>query len=271
MTSLPVSIPDGFDIVIEKGDAVAVGDILAKKIISDPEEIKPTLSEIKLQIADELEINPSRVRALLKKGPGDSLKAGDVIAERSYSFGLKSMKVISHISGTILTFDRVTGVLTVQTEDIQPVEDKQSKKEEAIYSPIEGQIKKINDTSIEIEGKGTGLVGTKGVGGVGSGQIVFIEGKEEKVMSTDISSECSGKILLVEGITREALAKAAAVDVAGIISTHLVDEDLTYIEEKRLPLPIIEVPEDIFKKLKKEKESVITMQGEMKLMTPSKE
>lgn len=269
MTSLPISIPEGYILSVNKGDTVQVGDVLAKKTISDDSQPKE-LNEILLNISGELEVHPTKVKSLLKKGPGDILKPGDIIAEKSQILGLKSKKIISEIHGTITKFDRVTGLLTVQTQDIISKVTPVQEYEEVIYSPLDGTVTVCNNDSLEIEGKGTGILGTKGVGGIAKGEIYFLEGKEEKVISTDITSSTTGKILLVNGITREAIAKGCAVDVKGIISTKLADEDLTYINEKRLPISVIEVNEEIFKKLKKEKDSVITIHGEMKLITPTK-
>lgn len=264
MTHLPVTIPEGYTLLIKKGDNVAVGDRIAEKITED--EQTPQKEEKNIDVSSLLSLRPSKVRSYLKKGPGNTIKPGDTIAEKPQTLGLKSQKLISTIAGTVTKFDRMNGILYIEQEG--SVEKKPERKIEEIYSPLDGTVESVSDTEVQIKGKGTGLTAVKGVGGVGEGALFPIESEEEKVVSTDIIGDCAGKIIMVDGITREALAKASAVDVAGIISTRIADEDLDYIEEKRLPVPVVEVTAEIFRKLKKEKGSVITLHGSMKMIQP---
>lgn len=268
MTSLPVLIPVGFEIVVKKGDVVAVNDVLARKTTSsDTSSSRTSPSEISLDLAEELGVNPSKVRSMLRVAPGDGLHKGDVIAERSRTLGLKADKLISELEGTIVRFERSNGILVIAVEGIVSSEKQAEVLDETVLSPLAGTISVCHNDSLVIDSKDDGLIGSKGIGGIGQGEIAILEKKDGSLLGADITAECSGKVLLVQDISREALAKANAVDVAGIIALHVADEDLEYMVIKRLSVPVIEVSEPIMKKIKKDKSISVTLHGEMKTIT----
>ena len=193
MTSLPVPIPSDFEITVKKGDKVATGDILAKKTStsSDHQDADPStvLHEIELSVGTIFNVSPERARHLLLKSPGDGIKKGDILAKRSRNLGMKIDEIISSIDGTIFKFDRTTGVLVLQTADTSFPDDVSTVKEECVYSPLEGTISVCHNDSIVIDSASDGLVGTKGIGGIGKGEMLIVQAKDGPVLATYITHD----------------------------------------------------------------------------------
>ena len=101
MTSLPILLPDGFQIKVKSGEKVSAGQVLA--------ESEKSLA-VSVSLGPNLGIKKNKVKKYLKKYPGDSVSAGEVIAEVKGVFGKKT--VTSKISGIVSKFDEEAGETT---------------------------------------------------------------------------------------------------------------------------------------------------------------
>jgi len=73
-----------------------------------------TASEERLEIASLLAIHPQKIFTHLKKNVGDTVKKGELIAEKKTFFNKKN--VLSDLDGVITEVDHIEGVVLVQTE-----------------------------------------------------------------------------------------------------------------------------------------------------------
>lgn len=277
MTTLPVSIPPGFSIVVKKGDHVEKDEVLAHA----PESGQSPDTMIDLvAIFNE---SANTVRKYLQKGPGDSVYDGEVIAVRSRSLGLKKDAIIAHVSGTVVRFERDTGKLTIKSNQL---EEKASEVPPSdILSPLAGTIKVCNNDSITISPDGGEeeqaeeikesvshvpkiKAGEKGSGGSAKGPLLVLSPEKEGgiISSSDISKTTIGKILLLPDIEKEAVAKASAIGVAGILGTDLSSDLFTYIQNRKIDLPLISIDPALGKKLMKSKKE-ITINGKDQTVT----
>ena len=276
MTSLPVTIPKGFSLVVKKGDSVKAGDLLAGRDALDESSVSPESppleqgEEQSINLARAFSVNPTSTRKYLKKAPGDSVSVGEVVAARGKSLGLKQEEVVASVSGTVIRFERDTGRLIVRTNT--PVSFAQPVKiatPSTIVSPLAGTISVCNNDAIVIESESKTLVGSAGSGGAAKGELLVLsplEGKD-RVTSEQITKECSGKILLLPSIDREAVSKACAIDVAGILGTEVPKEVFEYLSLRKMDLPVIEIDLATGKKLMKSQKEII-IHGIEKVIVP---
>jgi len=139
MTSLPIQLPEGFVTLIKEGETVTSGYILAKKDAPQDEMVN---------IMQGLNLSRRDAKKAIKKGPGERIAPGDVIAIKKTFFGKVKGRIISQISGTILRYERDTGNLFVRTDFTQSSLE--------LISPVAGIISLCNNKDlIEVLNKET--------------------------------------------------------------------------------------------------------------------
>lgn len=266
MTSLPISLPTGYSPVVKKGDTVKSDQVLAVATVEKKKtnSTVPITSESVIDLSVALGSKPNALRKFLKKSPGDSISINDVIAEKSGTLGLKKQRVVSGINGTISSFERDTGKLYVQSADALPTASLIPEKTE-ILSPLAGKITVCNNDEIVIETEGKALVGSIGSGPCVTAQIVVLVPTEGKsaIASTQITPESIDKIVLVPDIDTEALVKADAIGVLGVLGTDFSKQLIEHIQTRKLGLAVIGIDPAIGKKLLKVNGS-ITIHGDQK-------
>lgn len=262
MTTLPVTIPEGFTIIVKKGDKVEKNDLLAKA----PEGMAVPPPETIIDLTAVFNELPDTVRKYLLKGPGDRIEDGEIIASRGRSFGLKKDQVIAHVSGTITRFDRGEGRLIISRDDVAPSETESLD----ILSPLAGSIKVCNNDSIVIQPDSDEEVPVetikpvkvkadgKGTGGKVTGPVMTLapSGSDDIITSIQITRDTIGKILLLPDIEKDAIAKASAIGVAGILGTELSADLFDYVKERKIDIPLVSVDQAEGKKLVKSKKAV---------------
>lgn len=264
MTSLPISLPKGYKSIVKKGETVKAGQTVATV---DPDTAPTTSSpdeaiqdtEIVIDLASAMNASGDAIRKFLTRGLGDSILKGDVIAKKPKSLGLKREEIIAEVSGTIVRYERDTGRLIIRTEGEQAKRETPSSPPQEIISPLEGTVTVCNNDAIVIESEGTDLVGTKGRGGTASGKVVVIQPPDGKsvVSGTQISKDAIGTILLLPDIDKEAVAKAAAIGIVGIIGTALSEDLFAYLQSRKIDLPVISVDPEIGKKIIRAKNDIV--------------
>jgi len=266
MTSLPISLPPDYSPVVKKGDKVTNGQILAttKK---KPEVLRQEslqASETMIDLAEALSVSDGAVRKFLTKAPGDTVSSGDIVAQRLVATGLKKLIVYSQVIGTVSRFERDSGRLYIRSESSEAVVPIAAKNAD-ILSPLAGTISVCNNDQIVIESEDKALTGSEGFGGSVTGEIFVLtpEGDKAAIVSSQIVKEAIGKILLLPDIEREALAKADAIGVVGILGTELSEELLEHCRSSKLDISILAIDPAIGKKLVKFKNPVI-LHGEEK-------
>ncbi len=269
MTSLPIAIPDGYKILVRKGDAIKAGAVLATKEhegSSSPTPV-PNSTDTLINIADALRISPTSSHKTLLKAPGDMVRVGDVLAVKGKSFGLKKEQVISHVAGTIVRFERDTGVLVIRGDGVEDVTlDSSKTSPQDVVSPLAGTIGLCNNDEIILESESKDIVGSMGSGGAAQGKITLLIPKTGDVVTgSQITPALKGSILFLPSIDKEAVVKASVVGVAGILGTDLSEDLFSYLLTRKIELPVVSVDVSFGKVLAKTTKTV-AMHGQKKVV-----
>ncbi len=235
MPVLPILLTDGYIPVIQPQDPVRIGQILATRVKS---------TELPVNIAAKLDLQAKKVVQHLLKNPGDSVKPGDEIAAKKNFLGKTEAAVVSTIEGIVTRYERDTGMLFIRPAG-------QAEGEETLISPIEGTIALCNNEKILIETDKHFILGSRGSGDQISETLVFVhENSSEAVQSFELGADTIGKIVLGKYFPKELLIKSVSMGIAGIIGTKFLDEDLAYLLNKQITMPVIQVEEADLPKLK---------------------
>lgn len=241
MSTLPVVLPDDFSPIVEVDEAVTVGQLIAKKPAGKREIIN---------IAQDLSISLEQVKHVLKKNPGDTIEQGDILAEKNGLFGLDKERIISRINGTVISYERDTGNLVVQTEG--------SDEEESLISPVDGKVILCDNEKIVISTDKNALVGKRGHGTSARGALFFLN---EVNAIYFLDSNSAEKIVVGKDITKEIIVKAIGLGAKGIVGTAISDGDFDYLRDRNMTSPVIETDDDIIKKLLDWKEKNVYVEG----------
>lgn len=276
MTSLPIHIPSGFEVLVKKDDEISVNQVLAQKLPETKEEEDSTVSEqsiteIPIDVPSFFGVSVEKSRTLVRKNPGDTVQVGDILASKSSVLGTKKEDLVAQIGGTVLRFERDSGRLIIRTEGVVPELAPETKniEPETIVSPLAGKVTLCNNDQIVIESKTNALTGVSGVGGKVQGELsglLFHKDAETEVLSSHLTASAIGKILVVSEIGKEALAKGVAIGVLGIIASHITSDDLTYVGNHFPDFPIVEVDNAIAVKLAKASGKIVVLDGFNKMI-----
>ncbi len=236
MTSLPIELPEGFTLLIIQGDVVTSGQVIAKKEAPQDEVVN---------IIQALNVSRYHAKKVLKKGPGERISPGDVIAVKKSFFGKDQAKVVSQITGTILRYERNTGNLVVRTDvDATSLE---------LISPVAGSVTLCNNREIVIETEGAYVTTGVALGNTGEGALFvlsesFDDGGSDNALYY-LDSRATEKIVLAKNLTRDLVIKGDSIGVVGFLGTTISNEDITYLQEKQIELPVIEITPELVAKI----------------------
>lgn len=265
MTKLPISIPEGYKVTVRKGDRVDKGEVIAKG-----SEDQTSSKEVNIDLTAIFNEAPNKIRKYLLKGPGDRLADGEVIASRGRTLGMKRDQVISHVTGTILRLDRGEGKLVIRPDESEFSEQSESSLPD-ILSPLSGMVTDCTADSVVIDseknvedqredGHEVRVSQKQSLGeGMVSGQLMTLapSGSAEFITSSQIDKGMIGKVLLLPNLEKDAIAKASAIGVVGILGTELSKDLFSYTKDRKIELPLININQDEGKELVKSKKEVV--------------
>jgi len=231
MTSLPIDLPEGFVPLVTQGDSVIIGQIIARKEAPKDEVVN---------IIEAFKVSRSRAKKTLRKGPGDRIDPGDVVAVKKNFFGKDVSKIVRQISGTIIRYERDTGNVVVRTD--------QDSSDLELISPVAGTVTLCNNREIAVETTGAYLSDGVTLGSTGEGTLfVLRESFDDQSDNTlyFLDSRVEGKMVLVKVLTRELIAKGESIGVTGFLGTTISNEDIDYLQQKQLSIPVIEITEEL--------------------------
>lgn len=247
MTSLPIQIPDDYELLVTKGDNVKIGMVLAKQ--------KQTPSELIIHLSKRLKISPKSIEKYLRKYPGDQILKGETLAHKDGLFG--DTVVVSNLTGTISNVDTHEGTVTIKLHFVEPEDD-----DSEILCPLDGSVLLCHNDEIVLQTDKNVYLGEKGTGSSARGLLKIIDSKDQKPITSEaITVEAIDAILFGPSFEQEAIAKASAIGVGGILTLSLSDTEIAYINEKRLSLPVIEVSPDTGKGIAKWKRKEMYIDG----------
>lgn len=232
MISLPIPIPQGYNIKVKVGDKIKEGDVIAESEISE--------SDFAVDIASQLSVNPKKTSKYLLKKPGDRIKVGDLIAKKGGVFG--SREIEAQIEGTAVRFEEDSGTLFIRS-------DKNKDLASQLKSPVEGTVTVCDNAKIVLKTEQEGIAAVAGSGESISGEVHFIE--DPNVDPYDLEASIKGKIVVGKFFTREAFAKSIGLGVIGVIAHEDSGIDFENLSSKNINTCVVTVNEEGFKKVPK--------------------
>lgn len=199
------------EVVVKVGDRVAPSTVVART------ELPGILQTVKL--AEQIGVDPSELPGLLRVKVGDRIEKGDVLAQSRALFGLIKSDHRATVSGVLEMISEQTGHLGIR-QPPTPIE-KNAYIEGEVTEVIEGE-------GVIVRCEGALIQGIFGVGGERQGVIRLAVGEPSAPLrAEDISEEHRGAVLVGGScVSLDALARAAEVGAAGIVTGGVVDRDL---------------------------------------------
>ena len=228
MTALHIDLPEGFTPLVHVNDIIHAEHVLARKLASQ---------EFTVNIPQMLNIQLKHVKNVLKKNPGDTVFPNDIIAEKKGGFGKKKKTIVCHLQGTVARYDRMTGDLTIATNDME--------EKGKLKSPVAGVIGLCNNKEIVINTEDAIVSDGVAIGVSTAGRLFTLQ--ESFVASEQgnglyyLDTRCVGKIVLLNKLTRDMYSKGISIGVKGFLAVEIDNEDIEYFSEKEQTLGTLEV------------------------------
>lgn len=205
------------EVLVEAGQAVAADTIVARAQL--PGAIQA------LRAAEQLGVSTAELIRLLKKHEGESVSAGEVLAETKGLFGLFGSKLTAPVAGTIEYISPLTGTLGLRENPV-PLE---------LTAYISGTIEQVMpDEGVEIVTSGALVQGIFGVGGERRGPLKTVAaGPNAMLDDACLERDCTGCVL-VGGATvnvaqiRKAIEGGAVGLIVGAVSDAVLRAYLGY-------------------------------------------
>jgi hypothetical protein len=245
MALLPILLPKDFSPKISVSNVVSIGDILASKN-TGKEEFIP--------LAKDLGISSIEALRCLKKGLGDKIEKGEILAEKKKIIGVS--RIFSPFSGTIARLEESTGRLCILTQTQENIE--------TIKSPVDGKVTFCDNNKIVLETEKDAVVADKVSGSGIRGELFLIPGEE--ISPDEVTNNLIKKIALGISFEKAALSKALALGASGIIGVVIKDEDINDFKEREIKNPIFKITLDNFKKLAADKGREVYLDTENKII-----
>jgi hypothetical protein len=206
-------LPIKGEVLVKVGDIVGPDDIVARAMLPGPQQA--------IKLAEELGVEAGEVKGFFKLNIGDSVEAGQLVAETKGMFGGWFRKEVhSKHTGTIESISEITGHVLVREPSI-PVE---------IPAYIRGTVAEaIPSEGAVIETRCAMVQGIFGVGGERNGPVRLAVGTPDDLLEAKhVLEDDKGKILVGgSGVTLEAVRRAVQVGAVGIVVGAVRDVDLT--------------------------------------------
>lgn len=242
MTLLPIVLPEGFTPKVSVNDKLTPETVIAERRGGKTEIINLSSFGISL----------NNLQKSLKKNIGDSVKEGGVVAIKSGKLGVGSKKIISKFPGTITKINEETGEVYIRSSA--------DENTESLFSPVVGIVDFCNNEKIVIKTDKEAVIAKDSLGKKAEGEIYYIESLD----FNKLTSEISDKVILVKTLDKTSLFKILGLDAKGIITEEIDEVDFIDLTDKKIGTPILSVSEEDFKKILKNKEKKVFLDGENK-------
>ena len=204
-------LPIKGEVVVESKKMVRPGDVVARTFL--PGEVHP------LNAANILNIPPEDVPGSMLKKAEDQIRKGELIGQTEGFWGLFKSRITATIDGTIESISGVTGQVFQRGKPV-PVE---------VHAYIQGKVTEILEgEGVVVETSGALVQGIFGIGGETFGRLQMACSDPSEVLSPDQICDEHKEAILVGGslVSEEALKKAIAIGVNGVIVGGFDDKDL---------------------------------------------
>ncbi len=242
MTLLPIVLPEGFMPTVSVNDKLTLETVIAQKRNGKTQIIN----------LSSFGFSPNALEKSLKKNIGDSIKEGEIIAVKKGKLGLGGKKLLSKFSGIITKVNEQTQEVYVRSGVDEVIE--------TMLSPVVGTVDFCNNEKIVIKTEREAVIAKDALGKKAEGEIFYIENLD----FNKLTSEISDKIILVKILDKTSLFKILGLDAKGIITEEIDDVDFIDLNDKKIEIPILSVSEEDFRKILKNKNKKIFLDGESK-------
>lgn len=205
-------LPIKGEVLVKSGDVVQPDTVVARAML-------PGMLQT-VRLAEKLGLEPKDAPEATTLKVGDTVEAGQLIAKTKGLFGkFFSQEVHSEYAGTVEQISEITGNVLVREPSI-PVE-LEAYVAGVVVSVLPGE-------GAVVETRGAMIQGIFGIGGERRGSLrMAVAGGADILEASLIHEADKGQILVGgAGVTAEALAKANALGVAGIVVGAVKDADL---------------------------------------------
>jgi len=203
-------LPAKGEVVVEVGQKIQADTVVARTAL--PGNI------VNVKVAQQLGIEPSEVPTVMLKREGDSVQAGEVIAETRSFFGVFHTRCSAPAAGTIETVSAVSGQVGVREPPLKIEVEAYISGEVVGVIPQEGA---------EIETHGALVQGIFGVGGERRGILRLAAPGPDSVMGLDGAEDMRGAVLIGGATcTADGLARAAERGAVGVVIGGITDGEL---------------------------------------------
>jgi hypothetical protein len=196
---IKIPLSDTFKILIKENEIVDFDTPLIKK--SDKKDLK-------IHLAQELEINPSKIFISMKKGVGEKINRGDVLAVKKSVFSEK--KYSCDFEGIIKEINHEDGSVIITSSN------KETKPKNSFFK---GLIKKIDDNQIELEVKSFAKYDIRETNDDFGGEIYRIN----KKLVSELKEEVDDKILVTKKIEPYNQVRLEVLGMKGYITLEDLD------------------------------------------------
>jgi len=190
------------EVLVKAGQRVAAEDVVARAML--PGNIQA------VRAAERLGVGAAEVLRLLKQGEGDTVEAGEVLAETKGFLGLFGAKLTAPVAGTIEYLSPITGTLGLREHPV-PLN---------LTAYIAGTVEEVmpGDGAV-IATEGALVQGIFGVGGERRGPLhVVADGPDAPLDENRLGPACAGCVLLGGATANVAhIRRAIEVGAVGLI------------------------------------------------------
>lgn len=197
--------------------SVAVGDLVTADQIVARTELPGKVYPV--SVANQLGVDPGRLKGYLLKGVGDSVTEGEVIAETPGVLGFFKSESVAAVTGTIESVSTITGMVIYQASPI-PVE---------IDAYIAGRVVEVHtDEGCVVQAPAALIQGIFGLGGEVKGELISVcASASDTLLPEQLKPEHKDKIVVGGAyVTLEGLQRAREVGVAGLVTGGFDYDDI---------------------------------------------
>lgn len=191
------------EVLVKAGDVVRADDIVARTEL--PGKVYP------VNIANQLGVDPDRLKEFMRKGVGDRVTEGEIIASTPGFLGLFKAESRAVVSGTIESVSSVTGEVILQANPI-PVE---------IDAYINGRVVEvIPGEGCVVQANATLVQGIFGLGGEVKAPVHVAVSRPDEVLDAGrLTPEMAGKIVVGgSDVPVAALKRAQELGIVGLVT-----------------------------------------------------
>jgi len=198
-------------VLAEQGKAVTSAEIVARAELPGKVHV--------INVVNQLGILPEDLKDYMVKREGDAIEKDEVLAENKPLIKWFKTEVRSPITGTVETISSTTGQVILR----EPT------RQLGLFAYVDGKVVEvIPSQGVRVETTCAFIQGIFGVGGETWGELSVIVSSPEEVLTADhLMPRHAGRIVVGGAfVGSEALARAKAVGVKGIVVGGMHDKDL---------------------------------------------